>query len=448
MDFKLSSSEIDKTFKPGNLWREMLNYTNSHDKSSLISKYISEEMIKKEIRGLIQDMKVKKTIFKSFNLFKAYLFEKILVPLHSKSQNPRSFESRKLKLLMKILSTQEFYIQEKEDFIKTIFEKKSSSNEDLAFVKAEKTCRVHCKFQTNLIFLLCALSRVICKLTCAEKSFMISAKSPSCRTPKFCLINNLPTMRGTSQTHQQITTKCTSTERRNPQVQNLKFNSFNQDSDFLANPKKQDEDDEDGEQDGGDEDCQQNENILTQDLRSRRSSTIYKNKRRIGLCSPKGPASPLSPQCLQVNAFQFGDALSKLYSRTNRVTSKPKKRSRIRHQRNEDVLSMPSQPRSPINSFISENRNKADNRACKPSVIRKILKKKPLNETKRVIRLNKSQRRKFTIFKKQVRTPLTKLKKLQKVKREILSPIRCTSPFLFSNRGSPNAICHPNHHNL
>ncbi|CAI2386026.1 unnamed protein product [Moneuplotes crassus] len=221
---------------------------------------------------------------------------------------------------------------------------------------------------------------------------MISAKSPSCRTPKFFLINNLPTIRGTSQTHQQITTKCTSTERRNPQVQNLKFNSFNQDSDFLASPKERDEDDEDGEQDCGDEDCQQNENILTQDLRSRRSSTIYKNKRRIGLCSPKGPASPLSPQCLQVNAFQFGDALKSLANRN--------KRSRILHQRNEDVLSMPSQPRSPINSFISENRNKADNRACKPSVIRKILKKKPLNETKRVIRLNKSQRRKFTIFKK------------------------------------------------
>ncbi|CAI2386025.1 unnamed protein product [Moneuplotes crassus] len=123
MDFKLSSSEIDKTFKPGNLWREMFNYTNSHDKSSLISKYISEEMIKKEIRCLIQDMKVKKTIFKSFNLFKAYFFEKILAPLHSKSQDPRSFESRKLKLLMKILSTQEFYIQEKKTSPKQFREK-------------------------------------------------------------------------------------------------------------------------------------------------------------------------------------------------------------------------------------------------------------------------------------------------------------------------------------
>ncbi|CAI2383164.1 unnamed protein product [Moneuplotes crassus] len=100
----------------GNLWKEILNFTQGRSKSYAISSYIISKKCKEEIRKLIRLFKASTDlILQDYEVFKRYIYEKKIIPMANRSDGNIE-EDETYQMFIKLANNYDFYLKMKEEF--------------------------------------------------------------------------------------------------------------------------------------------------------------------------------------------------------------------------------------------------------------------------------------------------------------------------------------------
>lgn len=78
MNFKMSSGNLCQIDKAKHIWNKMYKYMTGQQNDNNFNKFINSEQIKKGIEQCLENAKAGGDVFKSFNIYKAYLIQTFL----------------------------------------------------------------------------------------------------------------------------------------------------------------------------------------------------------------------------------------------------------------------------------------------------------------------------------------------------------------------------------
>lgn len=113
-----SSTDITKENNSNRLWKKMVNYTTGNQNDGRINSYILANEVRKEVSKLLADISTGRDLFlDNFNMFKAFVFQKLVFP-RLRPNKQSVLGDKRLHVLIDLLSNHDFYGKVKESFKK------------------------------------------------------------------------------------------------------------------------------------------------------------------------------------------------------------------------------------------------------------------------------------------------------------------------------------------
>jgi hypothetical protein len=117
MNFKMSSNNLCQVDKAKHIWNKMYKFMAGHKNDQKFSKFINSEQIKKGIEQSLQKAMAVGDVFKSFNIYKAYLIQTFLFQNIDMLKRTSKYDCNKFATMIDYITNEEVYDELKEKFL-------------------------------------------------------------------------------------------------------------------------------------------------------------------------------------------------------------------------------------------------------------------------------------------------------------------------------------------